>query len=256
MLIAAGGNVRATTRLGSYTPLLLASQGGHPPVIDALVAAGADLKGTTAAGVTPLMLASASGQAAAVTALIAHGADVNATEPTRGETALDVRRRQPPHRRRPRADRGEGGCERGDEGGQPQGRAAESGGGGVSRRRCGGARRADRVRPGGAGANPGARRVHRPVRPSRGRRPHRRPVESLRVAPRILERRRRRRRPARTRLRPTRRHPRRRRVRPARRRPSRARRAEPAAGRVAAAAAVAAAPPASPACRVPTPTRN
>ena len=88
MLIAAGGNVRATTRLGSYTPLLLASQGGNAPVIEALVAAGADVKGTTAAGVTPLMLASASGQAAAVTALIARGAEVNATEPTRGETAL------------------------------------------------------------------------------------------------------------------------------------------------------------------------
>ena len=88
MLLAAGANVRATTRLGNYTPLLLASQGGHAAAIDALVAAGADVKGTTAAGVTTLMLASASGQVAAVKALIAHGADVNAVEPTRGETAI------------------------------------------------------------------------------------------------------------------------------------------------------------------------
>jgi uncharacterized protein len=88
MLIAAGGNVRAITRLGNYTPLLLASQTGSAAAIEALMAAGADVKGTTAAGVTPLMLASASGQVDAVKALLARGADVNATEPTRGETAL------------------------------------------------------------------------------------------------------------------------------------------------------------------------
>src|SRR5215203_1083000 len=42
MLLFAGGNVRATTRLGGYTPLLLASQAGHAPVIEALIKAGAD----------------------------------------------------------------------------------------------------------------------------------------------------------------------------------------------------------------------
>jgi ankyrin repeat protein len=88
MLLAAGANVRATTRLGNYTPLLMASELGHAGAIEALVAAGADAKGTTATGVTPLMLASASGQAAAVKTLLAHGADVNAAESTRGETAL------------------------------------------------------------------------------------------------------------------------------------------------------------------------
>jgi ankyrin repeat protein len=88
MLLAAGANLRATTRLGNYTPLLLASEGGHAAAIEALVAAGADTTSTTAAGVTPLMLASASGQTAAVKALLAHGTDVNATEPLRGQTAL------------------------------------------------------------------------------------------------------------------------------------------------------------------------
>src|SRR3982750_251555 len=88
MLLAAGANVRATTRLGNYTALILASEGGHAAVIEALVGAGADVKVTTAAGVTPLMLASASGQVDAVKSLLAHGADVNAAEPTRGETAL------------------------------------------------------------------------------------------------------------------------------------------------------------------------
>jgi ankyrin repeat protein len=88
MLLAAGANVRAITRLGNYTPLLLASEMGHAAVIDALAGAGADAKVTTASGVTPLMLAAASGQADAVKALLARGADVNAAEPTRGETAV------------------------------------------------------------------------------------------------------------------------------------------------------------------------
>lgn len=88
MLLAAGANVRATTRLGNYTPLLMASQTGHAAVIEALAAAGADAKAPTASGVTPLMLAAASGQPDAVKVLVARGADVNAAEPNRGETAL------------------------------------------------------------------------------------------------------------------------------------------------------------------------
>jgi len=88
MLLAAGANVRATTRLGGYTPLLMAAEMGNAGAIDALIGAGADPKAATASGVTPLMLASAAGQAGAVRSLIAHGADVNAAEPTRGETAL------------------------------------------------------------------------------------------------------------------------------------------------------------------------
>jgi uncharacterized protein len=88
MLLHAGANVRATTRLGGYTPLLLASQMGHAPVIDLLVKAGADAKSASANGATALMLASASGRVDAVKALIDAGADVNAKEPARHETAL------------------------------------------------------------------------------------------------------------------------------------------------------------------------
>ena len=88
MLIHAGANVRATTRLGGYTPILLASQTGDAATIDALIAAGADAKSATTAGATTLMLAAASGKTAAVTSLLAHGADVHAKEPVRHETAL------------------------------------------------------------------------------------------------------------------------------------------------------------------------
>jgi len=88
MLLYAGANARATTRVGSYTPLLLAAQHGNADVIDPLLQAGADANAKTANGTTPLMLAAASGNAAAVRALLDRGADVAATEATRGLSAL------------------------------------------------------------------------------------------------------------------------------------------------------------------------
>jgi hydrogenase expression/formation protein HypE len=39
MLLAAGANVRATTRVGGYTPLLIASKNGNAGVVEALLAA-------------------------------------------------------------------------------------------------------------------------------------------------------------------------------------------------------------------------
>lgn len=88
MLLFAGGNVRATTRLGGYTPLLLASQTGHAPVIEALIKAGADAKSATAQGATALMLASAAGRPDAINVLLDAGADIHAKEPSRQATAL------------------------------------------------------------------------------------------------------------------------------------------------------------------------
>jgi ankyrin repeat protein len=85
-LLYAGANVRATTRIGAYTPLILAAKEGNAGVMEPLLKAGADVGARTSNGTTPLMLAAASGVADAVTVLLDHGADVNATEPVRGLT--------------------------------------------------------------------------------------------------------------------------------------------------------------------------
>src|ERR1051325_7650005 len=86
-LLYAAANIRATTRIGAYTPLILAAQQGNAAVIEPLVKSGADVNGRTANGTTPLMLASASGNVDAVKALLDHHADVNAVESTRGLNA-------------------------------------------------------------------------------------------------------------------------------------------------------------------------
>ncbi len=88
MLVYAGANLKATTRLGGLTPLLMASQIGDSAVIEVLLKAGADAKTATANGTTPLMFAAASGRVEAVKLLLARGADMNAKESARGETAL------------------------------------------------------------------------------------------------------------------------------------------------------------------------
>jgi ankyrin repeat protein len=87
MLLYAGANIRATTRIGSYTPLVLAARNGNAAVMAPLVAAGADVNSKTANGTTALMLAAASGNVDAVKALIDKGADVNLKEPVRGLNA-------------------------------------------------------------------------------------------------------------------------------------------------------------------------
>ena len=80
MLVFAGANVRATTRLGAYTPLFLASQQGHAGVISALLKAGSDLKLGNANGTLPLMVA--------VKVLVDAGADVNAKDGVRSQTPV------------------------------------------------------------------------------------------------------------------------------------------------------------------------
>jgi ankyrin repeat protein len=89
MLIYAGANVAAVTRIGHYTPLHLASKSASAPVVDALLKAGGDVAArSTTSGVTPLHLAAAAGNADVVVKLLNHGADVNARESEWGQTPL------------------------------------------------------------------------------------------------------------------------------------------------------------------------
>jgi uncharacterized protein len=89
MLIVAGANPKAVTRIGLYTPLHIASRGGYAAVAEKLVKAGANVNAkTTNSGAAPLHLAAASGNAALVTLLIDQGADVNAKETESGQTPL------------------------------------------------------------------------------------------------------------------------------------------------------------------------
>jgi ankyrin repeat protein len=88
MLLYAGANGRASTRLGGYLPVHLAAQAGSGAVIDQLIAAGANANTRTSTGATPLMLAASAGDADAVERLIRHGADINAAESVHQQTAL------------------------------------------------------------------------------------------------------------------------------------------------------------------------
>ena len=89
MLLYAGANLAAVTRIGQYTPLHLASKAASAPVVQVLLKTGANVAAVARpSGVTPLHLAAASGSAAVVKLLLEHGADVNAREAEWGQTPL------------------------------------------------------------------------------------------------------------------------------------------------------------------------
>ncbi|HEX6162343.1 MAG TPA: ankyrin repeat domain-containing protein [Vicinamibacterales bacterium] len=88
MLVYAGANVRATTRIGAYTPLYLAAKGGYSDVVAVLLTAGADPKAPTSNGTTPLMIAAAAGDTKSITSLVENGAEINARDTAKGETPL------------------------------------------------------------------------------------------------------------------------------------------------------------------------
>jgi ankyrin repeat protein len=86
-LLQKGANPNEAARNDGVTPLSLASADGNSPVIQALLAAGADLNAALADGATPLMIAAASGSVEAVRLLFDGGAKINAKE-SHGQTAL------------------------------------------------------------------------------------------------------------------------------------------------------------------------
>jgi uncharacterized protein len=89
MLLRAGASITAETRIGGFTPLLIASQSGSTDVLRLLLEAGDDPNArTTTGGTTALQLAARSGDAQAVELLIDHGAEVDAREHSQGHTAL------------------------------------------------------------------------------------------------------------------------------------------------------------------------
>jgi len=87
-LLAAGANVKATTREGAITPLFMACTNGNASIIGALLTAGADANAVNANGTTALMTAASSGSVDAVKTLLDRGADVKAKERVHGQTAL------------------------------------------------------------------------------------------------------------------------------------------------------------------------
>jgi len=89
MLLQAGANLDATTRIGAYTPLHVAARAGSAPVVELLVEAGADVALRAAnSGATALHLASAAGDTGSIRALLEHGADIDAREHQWGQTPL------------------------------------------------------------------------------------------------------------------------------------------------------------------------
>lgn len=88
VMLDAHANVNAVTRNGAITPLFMACQNGNAPMIELLLAHGADANGANSFGTTPLMIAAASGSGQAVKVLLDHGALVNAREHTHDQTAL------------------------------------------------------------------------------------------------------------------------------------------------------------------------
>src|SRR5262249_34147981 len=88
ILVKAGADVKAATRIGGMTPLFMAAKTGNAAMVELLVNAGAEINRANSNGTTPLMLAAEAGKADAVKVLLDHGANVNVAGLTNGKTAL------------------------------------------------------------------------------------------------------------------------------------------------------------------------
>jgi len=91
ILLYAGARLDARTRIGAYTPLLVASRVGNAEVLEVLLEAGADVHYRTTTGeMTALHFAAAAGNPRAVELLLDHGAEVDAREGGSDHTPLMV----------------------------------------------------------------------------------------------------------------------------------------------------------------------
>ena len=88
VLLYAGATTEPLTRIGSYTPLHLASSRGHAATVARLLEAGTRPDSVTATGVQPVHLAAQAGNPETVSALLDRGADVNVKDKTHGRTPL------------------------------------------------------------------------------------------------------------------------------------------------------------------------
>ena len=88
LIVKAGGDVTAGTRIGRHTPLHVAAKGGHDRVVRLLIEAKADVGATTTTGAAPLHFAAVSGSSETIAALLEGGADIDVREPQWGQTPL------------------------------------------------------------------------------------------------------------------------------------------------------------------------
>ena len=87
VLLQAGATVAVTTRIGDFTPLLMAARNGSAAIIELLADSGSDVNAPNTVGTTPLMLAAAAGKPDAVKVLLDRGAEVEAKDTINGQTA-------------------------------------------------------------------------------------------------------------------------------------------------------------------------